>query len=177
MRYPIAGETYSEIVRQKFTLYYTSLCPLFKEYMETRRSEWQEDKDFTEDQVRDMDLNHYNNLLTSKRWSTKETKDAQILALVGVAQNLADDYKKSSEKSNTSNRETTKGDISYIMDLPPWILEEPKCGVKKRTENNTGGARNTALANSSGYYTNQNTMGSGLAPHQATEESLIHQAR
>ena len=119
MRYPIAGETYSEIVRQKFTLYYTSLCPLFKEYMETRRSEWQEDKDFTEDQVRSMDLNNYNNLLTSERWYTKDTKDAQILALVGVAQNLADESKKLFDKSNNFNRETTKGYQSYTRDLPP----------------------------------------------------------
>ena len=38
----ITGETYSEIVRQKFTLYFTSSLSLFKEYMETRRSEWEE---------------------------------------------------------------------------------------------------------------------------------------
>ena len=132
MRYPIAGETYSEIVRQKFTLYYTSLCPLFKEYMETRRSEWQEDKDFTEDQVRSMDLNNYNNLLTSERWYTKDTKDAQILALVGVAQNLADESKKLFDKSNNFNRETTKGYQSYTRDLSPWILEDPNGGVGEK---------------------------------------------
>ena len=37
----IAGETYSEIARQKFTLYSTSSCPIFKDYMETRRIEWE----------------------------------------------------------------------------------------------------------------------------------------
>ena len=36
----IAGETYSEIVRQKFTLYSTSSFPLSKDCMYTRRSEW-----------------------------------------------------------------------------------------------------------------------------------------
>ena len=35
----IAGETYSEIVRQKFTLYSTLSFPLFKDYMDSRRSE------------------------------------------------------------------------------------------------------------------------------------------
>ena len=40
-----------------------------------------------------MALNKYKNILTSGRWHTKDTKDAQILALVGVAQNLAYDSK------------------------------------------------------------------------------------
>ena len=62
--------------------------------METRRNAWQEYKNFTKEQVRDMALNNYNNLLTSGRWSTNYTKDAKILALVGVSQNVADYYKK-----------------------------------------------------------------------------------
>ena len=36
----ISGETYSKIVRQKFNPYSTSSCPLFKDYMNTRKSEW-----------------------------------------------------------------------------------------------------------------------------------------
>ena len=32
-----------------------------------------------------MDLKKYNNLLTSGRWTTKETKDEYVLALVVVA--------------------------------------------------------------------------------------------
>ena len=35
----IFGEIYSKIVRQKFALYSTSSFPLFKDYMETGRSE------------------------------------------------------------------------------------------------------------------------------------------
>ena len=105
---PIAGETYSEIVRHKFTLYSTSSRPLFKDYTGTRRSEWEENKDFTAEQMRAIDLKKYNNFLTSGRWSTKYPKDAQILALVVVPQKLADDSKESSDKCNTSNRENTK---------------------------------------------------------------------
>ena len=37
-----------------------------------------------------MALKKYNNLLTSGRWTNKGPKDSQILALVGVAQKLAD---------------------------------------------------------------------------------------
>ena len=48
----IARETYSKNLRQKFTLYSTSCCPLFIYYMETRISEWEEGKDFTAEQVR-----------------------------------------------------------------------------------------------------------------------------
>ena len=44
-----------------------------------------------------MALKKYNNLLTSRRSSKKDPKDSHILALVGVAQNLVDDSKKSSE--------------------------------------------------------------------------------
>ena len=47
-----------------------------------------------------MDLKKYNNLLTSDWWPTKDTNDDQILALVGVAQNIENDLKKASEKSN-----------------------------------------------------------------------------
>ena len=66
-----------------------------------------------------MVLKRYNNLLTPWRWSTKDSKDAQILALVGAEQNLADDYKKPSDKYDTSEREITKGEVAYIRDLPP----------------------------------------------------------
>ena len=57
-----------------------------------------------------MYVKNYNNLLNSGRWSTEDPKDYQILALVGVDQKLADDSNKSSERSNTSNRDTTKGE-------------------------------------------------------------------
>ena len=43
----ISGETYSEILSNKLNLYSTSSFPLFKEYMYTRRSDWEEDKDLT----------------------------------------------------------------------------------------------------------------------------------
>ena len=125
----IAGETYSEIVRQKFTLYSTSSCQLFKDYVETRRSDWEEDNNFTAVKVRYTDLNKYNNPLTSGRWYTKYTKDYNILSLVGATQKLADDSNKSSDKSNTSNRETTNGELFYINDRPPWMLEDPECRV------------------------------------------------
>ena len=104
-----AGETYSEIVGKKFNLYSTPSCPLFKYYMETSRGEREEEKNFTAEPVRTMDLNNYNKLFNSGRWSNKYPKDAQILFLVGVAQNIADESTKSSDKSNTSNRESTKG--------------------------------------------------------------------
>ena len=106
----ISGENYSEITRQQLTLYSTSPCPLFKDYMNTRRSDWEEDKKFTAERVRSMYLKKYNILLTPGRWYTKDPKDSQILALVGVAQKLADDSKKSSDKSNTSNRASTNGE-------------------------------------------------------------------
>ena len=78
----IARETYPETVRKKLTLYDTSSYPIFNDYMETSRSEWEEDKDFTAQKVRAVDLKKYNNQITSGRWSTKYPKDAQILALV-----------------------------------------------------------------------------------------------
>ena len=81
-----------------------------------------------------MALKKYHNLLASGSWSTNDPKDSQILALVGVAKNLADDSNKSSDKSNTSNRETTKGDPSYIRDITPWIMEEPKGVVRNKNK-------------------------------------------
>ena len=62
--------------------------------METRSSERDQYKEFTENQVRDMDLNKYNGHLTSGRWSNKYPNDDHILALVGVTQNTADDFNK-----------------------------------------------------------------------------------
>ena len=70
-----------------------------------------------------MAMKKYNKLLTSRRWSTKDPKDAKILALVLVAKTLVDESFRLSKKSNTSNRDTTKGDPAYTRDLPPWILE------------------------------------------------------
>ena len=78
----IAGETYSEIARHKFTLYYTSSLPLFEGYMDTRSIEWEEEKYFTADEVRAMYLKNCNNLLNSGRWHTKDPKYAHILSLV-----------------------------------------------------------------------------------------------
>ena len=87
--------------------------------MESRRSEWEEDKQFTEKKVRAMELKKYNNLRTSGRRYNKDTKDYHILDLVGVYQKLLDDPKKSSKKSN---RDPNKVYPAYIMDLPPWII-------------------------------------------------------
>ena len=67
-------------------------------------------------------MKKYNNLLTSCRWSNKDPKDAQILSLVVVAQKIAYNSKELSEKSNTFNMESAKGDPTFIMDLPPWML-------------------------------------------------------
>ena len=72
----------------------------------------------------------YSNLLTSGRWFNKDPKDDKILALVGVAQKIVDDSKKSSEKSNKPNMESTKVESSYTRDLRPWILKYP---IKKST--------------------------------------------
>ena len=83
--------------------------------MQTRSCEWEEDKDFISEHLRSMVLNNYNNLLASGVWSNKYPEDDQILALVGVAQTLAYD---SNKLSNKSNRESTKGGSAYIRDLP-----------------------------------------------------------
>ena len=77
-----------------------------------------------------MDLKKYNNPLTSERWYTKEHNDAHILDLFRAAQNLIDDSKKTSDKSN---KEPKKWELAYIRDLPPWILEEKKWGVRNKT--------------------------------------------
>ena len=61
----IREETYSEIMSHQLNLYPKSSCPLFKYYMDTRRSEWEEDNKFTAERVRSMTLKKYNNLLTS----------------------------------------------------------------------------------------------------------------
>ena len=66
-----------------------------------------------------MALKKYNNLLISRRCLNKNTKDAHILALVGVTQMLSHDSKESANKSNTYNRESTKGYPTYISYLPP----------------------------------------------------------
>ena len=130
----IAEETYSEIVRQKVNLYSTSSLTLFKDYMNNRRSEWEEDKELELEQVNAMALKKYNKLPISWRWSKKDPKDAHIPDLLGVTQNLAYDSKKSSDKSNTSNMESTKGKTEYIRDIPPWMPEEPKSGVVNKTK-------------------------------------------
>ena len=99
--------------------------------METRRSEWEEEKDFTAEKVRTMAAKKYNKPLTSGRWSNKDTKDAHILALVGLVHKLADNSKKSLEKYN---REPTKGEPLYIRERSPWILEDPKRGAGNTTK-------------------------------------------
>ena len=99
--------------------------------MNTRRSEWEEDTDFAAEQGRYLSLKKYNNLLISGRWYNKFTKDAQILALFGVSQNLVYYSKKAYDKPT---RETTKGDPAYIRDFQPWMTEDPKGGVGKKTK-------------------------------------------
>ena len=65
-----------------------------------------------------MSLNEYRNIFTSVRWSTKDYKDIQILAIIGVAQKLAYDSNKLSEKSNNYNRKSTRGERAYTRYLP-----------------------------------------------------------
>ena len=81
-----------------------------------------------------MSLNIYNNLLTSGRWYNKDPNNARILSLLGVAQKLADYSKNLSEKSNTSNRWSTRREPAYIKYLPTWILEGPKGVVGNKTK-------------------------------------------
>ena len=87
--------------------------------METIRSEWDKEKYLTSEKMMAVSVKNYNNFLTSGRCYNKDPKDADILALGGVSQNLADKSNKSSDKPN---REPTKGDIDYIRYLPPWML-------------------------------------------------------
>ena len=115
----IAGKSYSDFSRQQFNLYSTSSCPLYKFYMESRSIELEEDKEFTAEQVSSMAPKKYNNIITSVRWSNKYAKDAHILALVGLAQNLSDNSKNPSENPI---RESMKGDPAYIRYLPPCML-------------------------------------------------------
>ena len=126
-----------------------------------------------------MDLKKFNNLLTSGKLYSKDLNDDHILALVGVAQKMADDSNKSSEKSNTSKRDTTKVDTTYIRDIPTLDAVGSKRwnGKQKRMENNTVGARNTTMAKDNGSTTIQKTTGSGPVPHQLVEEVLKHQVR
>ena len=72
-----------------------------------------------------MYLKKYKNLLNSGRRSNKDPKDSQIMTLPGVDQNIADDSKKSSDKSNMYS---TKVYPAYIRDLPPCMLEESNGG-------------------------------------------------
>ena len=81
-----------------------------------------------------MALKNYNNLLASGSFYSKDTKDDQILSIVGLCQNLVYDSNKLSDKSNTSNSYSTKVDPAYIRYLPPWMLEEPKCVVGNKNK-------------------------------------------
>ena len=95
-------------------------------------------------------MNKYNNLLTSVSWSTKDPKDAQILALLGVAHKLMDDHNKSSDKSDSEYKDTkssTKVDPSYINYIPYWIWKIPSSmnNTTSLMEINNSGAHNTAL--------------------------------
>ena len=74
-----------------------------------------------------MALNNYNNILTSGRCPKKDPKYTQIMDVVGVAQNFADNSKK-------SNRYPSNGDPAYIRELPHWVPEEPKVGVRNKTK-------------------------------------------
>ena len=60
----ISGKTYSEIVRQILELYGTSYCQPFKNYMDTRRSECEEDKESISFHVRSISPKKCNKLLT-----------------------------------------------------------------------------------------------------------------
>ena len=94
--------------------------------MESRRSEWEKDKEFTSEQVRELALNKYENIFTSGRLYNKDPKDAHTISLVGVAQKLPNDSKKTSESPSSKS---TKGDPVYVRDLPPWMMEKLKLGV------------------------------------------------
>ena len=123
-----------------------------------------------------MVLNSYNNLLTSGSWSSKDPKDDPTLALFGMSQKIANDPKKSSDKSNS---DPNKVDPDYIRDLLLWMLEYPKFVVvnKKIMESNIGGANNTVLVKANGSATIQKIMGSGPVHHQVVEEALSYKSR
>ena len=59
----ISGDNYYKIVSNKFNLYSSYSCPLFRDYMDNLRFEWDEYKEFTAKKVREMDPKKYNNSL------------------------------------------------------------------------------------------------------------------
>ena len=52
-------------------------------------------------------LKKNNNIISFGMWSTKKPEYAQILALVGLSHNIVGESKKSLDKSNRNNRETS----------------------------------------------------------------------
>ena len=81
-------------MRQKYNIYSTSSSSIFRDYLDISCIDWEEEKEFTSEQVRAIYMKKLNNLFTSRRCSTKDDKDAQILDIVGVNQNLVDESKK-----------------------------------------------------------------------------------
>ena len=78
-----------------------------------------------------MALNKYNNLLTSERWYTKDTKDAHILSIFWVSQNIIDESKKTLDNLK---RESKNSEPEYIRDIQPWMLEYLKGGVGQKNK-------------------------------------------
>ena len=99
--------------------------------MDTWRRKWYEVKESIAEQVRVMYLKKYNKIIISGRCYTKDNKDYNIMDIVGMAQNIADESKKESEKPN---KYSPKGEPDYIRDLPPWMIDDPKGGVGNVTK-------------------------------------------
>ena len=118
--------------------------------MDTRRIDWEQEKEFSSEHLRAIEWNKYKKLLTSGRWYTNDPKYAHIIALVGLYQNIIDESNNTPEKSN---RYKTKREAAYTRYLPPWIIEYIKGGgweKRTMTGNNIGDSRNTKLAKASG---------------------------
>ena len=109
--------------------------------MDTRRSDWQEDKQFTEEHERDMALNKYNNHLNSSSLYNKDPQYYQILDLVGVNQKHVYDSDKSSQKYHMY---PTKGETATSAISHPefWKIQKVEWETKLSMESNIGRTSN-----------------------------------
>ena len=159
----LAGDTFDKLVRHQFNVYETLTCQAFKDYIQNKRDEWEDDKNFTAREVRALALKKYNNLTESGRWVTKDPNDAKIVALVGVSEKLAKQLDSSKGRTKTKSdqqQQAGSSSQSYHRNLPQWRFEiQPTVNPSRRkpTARPFTGATSTATARACGSATRKRT--------------------
>jgi hypothetical protein len=122
------GGSHDDIIMDMFNALETSNNDAFATHVQNLKTEWEEGRDFTVDELTTSATTKYNNLYEAKKWKTNNSSNDKIVALTTKVEEL---QKKLDTKSSNSGKGGGKGGSSDGNKPPPKLPDDESWRLKK----------------------------------------------